>query len=314
MSLLELTTRRRGWRRYLELIPRTVRSLRQQRADVLVVQSPSIVLSLLCTVLRPWLGYRLVVDAHNDAIFSPWRAFQPLTRWLVKAADLVIVTNRPLADVVVRFGSTPFVLPDPIPSAPDVEESGLQPPPGTGLRIAVVATYALDEPIAAVLSAAASVGNGYQFSLTGNPAKLSSELRVAASENVNFTGFLPEAEYWRLLRNSDVVMDLTLLENCLVCGAYEALAVERPMILSDNAASIELFGEAALYTDNSPASIQAAVERAGAELAGLRAGASAVRQRLQSFWSRHSQELVGTLLRLATDSPHNGDGHRQSQG
>ncbi len=313
MSLLELTTRRRGWRRYLELIPRTVRSLRQQRADVLVVQSPSIVLSLLCALLRPWLGYRLVVDAHNDAIFSPWRAFQPLMRWLVKAAELVIVTNRPLADQVVRFGSTPFVLPDPIPSAPDVGESVLQ-PPGAGLRVAVIATYALDEPIPAVLSAAASVGNGYQFSLTGNPAKLSSELRAAAAENVHFTGFLPEADYWRLLRNSDVVMDLTLLDNCLVCGAYEALAVERPMILSDNAASIELFGEAALYTDNSPESIQAAVERAGAELAGLRAGASAVRQRLQSSWSRQSQELVGTLLQLATDSPHDRDGHRQSQG
>ena len=79
--------------------------------------------------------------------------------------------------------------------------------------------------------------------------------------NVRFTGFLAEQDYWDLLRGADGIIDLTLKPNCLVCGAYEALAVGRPMLLSDNAASMELFGDGATYTDNTPQGIRSAVER-----------------------------------------------------
>ena len=37
------------------------------------------------------------------------------------------------------------------------------------------------------------------------------------------------------------MLDLTLKPNCLVCGAYEALALQKPMVLTGNPATRDLF-------------------------------------------------------------------------
>jgi glycosyltransferase involved in cell wall biosynthesis len=299
MELLELTTARRGLRRYAELTSKTIAALRRRRPEVLVVQSPSMVLSLLCAVLRPWLQYRLIIDAHNEAVtpeINPWLPFRVLTRLLIKSADLVIVTNRALAQKVSTLGTRSFVLPDRIPEAPEV--AAAMPPTNGRLHVAVIATYAKDEPIAAIIAAAATLGDQYELSLTGNPTKLEPAIRAAATANVQFTGFLSESDYWRLLRSSDLVMDLTVLDNCLVCGAYEALAVSKPLVLSRNDASVDLFGDAACYTDNSAGSIALALRSARADLSGLRVRASAARQRLNAEWDERAVQLRTALGQL----------------
>jgi len=62
-------------------------------------------------------------------------------------------------------------------------------------------------------------------------------------------------------------MDETLMDGCLVCSAYKAVAVGEPTILSDHAASKELFAGAAVFADNAAAKFVAA----GGKRAGVRA-------------------------------------------
>src|SRR6185437_10192477 len=121
IDLAVLTTRTRGPLRYLLLGARTLRLFVRRQPDVVVVQNPSLMLAAFALVLRRVLRYRLIVDAHNEAV-QPFknrqRWFAWLSRCVVRGADLTIVTNRHLAEQVVQQGGRPFILPDRVPSPP----------------------------------------------------------------------------------------------------------------------------------------------------------------------------------------------------
>jgi glycosyl transferase family 4 len=265
IELAEIISAKRGIRRYLELIPRTIGFLRAKRPAVLLVQSPSMVLAVLCVLLRPWFGFKLVFDAHNEAVepyLHPSAAVRAVTYWLLRKADRVIVTNGQLATIVARHRGKPISLPDPPPKPP---HAAVRPLPGS-FRVTVISTFAGDEPLPAVLSAARALREpGFHFFVTGNPAKLDPSLRDAIPDNVTLTGFLAEPDYWSLLASSDAVLDLTTMDNCLVCGAYEAIAVDKPLVLSANAASIETFSGFAQFADNTAEGTQAALVRLRSE-------------------------------------------------
>jgi hypothetical protein len=120
IELHTLVSKRGRVGRYIELIRRTLALLSQRRPKVLLVQNPSFVLTAFALAMRPWFGYRLVVDAHNEAVepyilTQGW--YRRLTALLLRRADATIVTNRWLSAQVAAVGGHPFVLPDPIPAA-----------------------------------------------------------------------------------------------------------------------------------------------------------------------------------------------------
>jgi hypothetical protein len=63
-------------------------------------------------------------------------------------------------------------------------------------------------------------------------------------------GYLSDQEYVEMLYSVDATIDLTTRENCLVCGAYESLAVEKPVILSDTQAIRTYFDTGVVYSKN----------------------------------------------------------------
>jgi glycosyltransferase involved in cell wall biosynthesis len=288
-----LVTASRGLNRYLRLIPRTLRLLWQRRAHTIIVQNPSVVLSTLAVLMRRPFSLRVVMDAHNQAVVPyahPYALVRWATRWLHQQCDYVIVTNKYLADVVVANGGRPLILPDRIPEPlADHDPIQMRGP----FNLVLVATFDHDEPIGAVLEAAAQLGPEFQFYVTGNDRNLPSALRAAKPANVTFTGFLSEAQYWSALRAADLVVDLTLVDNCLVCGAYEALAVGTPLVLSRNAASIDLFAGAARFAGNSANAIAQSIREARVNAAELRAQVSCVRERLRVTW----EESAATVRR-----------------
>ena len=208
IPLFELVSAHRGIRRYLELIPRTVHLLFSQRLQVVVVQSPSIVLAALAMMLRPQLGYQLIIDAHNEAV-EPFLHRSPLmvavTRWLLRTADRVIVTNDYLAQVITRHKGRPLVLTDPLPATPPMAARAAS----DTFRVVVISTYADDEPFGEIVEAARVIGGEYRFFVTGNPGKFADSLRQSLPPNLTLTGFLKDDDYWQLLASSDVVLDLT---------------------------------------------------------------------------------------------------------
>lgn len=293
IELVPLATPYGGVRRYLVLTARTIGLLARRRPRVLLVQNPSLVLSALAVVLRGAFRYRLVVDAHNEAV-DPYENRQfwigGLSRWVVRRANLTIVTNRQLAQLVRGQRGVPFILPDRIPKAPGGPPRRLD----AAFNVVLIATFAKDEPISAIFDAVRDAE--LDLYVTGNPARLPASVKAAAPPNVRFTGFLAEEDYWSLLRSADAIVDLTLKPDCLVCGAYEALALGKPVLLSGNAASIELFNDGALYTDNSPADIRRALGRLRAGQRAQEAAARSKRDELIERWNANAQALRAELI------------------
>lgn len=294
-------------RRYWGQIAATLRNLRLERPKLVFLQNPSLVLNVLVLGWRALTRARcvIVMDAHNEAvepIIVTWGWWRALARWALRTADFTIVTNRFLAEKVVQQGGRPLVLPDPVPDATPSDTPALI--LDAPLRLLVIATYAKDEPIEPILEAARTLQGRFEFQFTGNFRKLPETVRASAPPNVKFLGFLAEADYWQHMRAAHAVLDFTLMEDCLVCGAYEAVAVGRPMVLSDTRALKEFFRSGAVYSSAEPAQIVAAVRRLRAEYEPLSGDVRALRTLLQTEWSacRTTAEsaIIAAISRKAT--------------
>jgi glycosyltransferase involved in cell wall biosynthesis len=285
-------------RRWVGLGAETFTILRRYRPEILFVQNPSLALSIFAITTRRLFGLYLVIDAHNEGVrpydrqgaFVHW-----VTRRLLKGADLTIVTNAALVSDVRAAGGRPLVLPDSLP-VPSVLPSKLDIPVPD---VAVIATFRPDEPIEAIMEAAATMPE-VRFAFSGDPARFRAT-RTRLPCNVQLTEFLPDPAYWKLLAQARVVCDLTLKPDCLVCGAYEALALAKPMVLSDNPATRRIFGPAAILTGSTPGEIAEALRKALDQEEQLEMNARELRQSFPARWQPQSAETWNAIRKAAAD-------------
>jgi len=102
-----------------------------------------------------------------------------------------------------------------------------------------------------------------------------------------------------MLCRARVIVDLTTREDCLVCGAYEALAVGRPLVVSDARALRELLKDGAMYADNEPASIARTINEAAANEALLASRCAERREAYVIEWRAAASNLLSQVEQLA---------------
>lgn len=273
--------------RYIVLGAKTVALLvRNRRARAVIAQNPSIALAYLVVVFGRLLDMQVAIDAHNAALDPPGgRLVEWAAHRLIALTPLTIVTNEPLAERVRGYDGRPVVVPDPIPAW--TSASTVHPE-----RVTVIAGWGKDEPIEAIV-AAARILPDVEIAVTGRPDRRIEWLSVPA--NVRFTGRLPEQEYIDQLASSAVVVDLTTRDDCLVCGATEALALGRPMVLSDTAVLRARFGPVARFTATDPDAIAAAISAALEAAPTMEVAAH--RGRLEAEWEAAGDHLLHELAR-----------------
>ncbi|MBX5461134.1 MAG: glycosyltransferase [Steroidobacteraceae bacterium] len=296
-TLHEINDRSGRLARYARSAVRTLHILFDSRGSVVFVQSPSIVLANLAVSVRKLAGLTIIIDAHNGGI-DPLDGRSPLLTRLARRAlrksDLVIVTNEALARQVEGFGAKAFVLTDPMPDFPPAKpEDANASKPGTR-RILAICTWASDEPYLELIRAATLLPEGCELAITGRP-RLTDAQRAAVPPNVRLTGFVSEEEYVQRLRTADVIVDLTTRENCLLCGAYEAISVNKPLVVSDTAALRELLDDAAIYCANDSQSIADAIREALERREALEESARRRDSTLRALWKQRCSELVSLL-------------------
>jgi glycosyltransferase involved in cell wall biosynthesis len=283
--------------RYLLNVYDTIWILGQRRPDTVICQLPSVVLALLTVLLRPLLGYRLGLDAHNGGLAiapkSSWLQ-RRVAGWLQHRADFVIVHNDAVAALVKDRGGTLVTLPDPLPVLA----------PGAALELArpfnllFVCTFNSDEPYLAVLEAARLLDPGIGIYVTGNPHR--GKIDPAAwPEHVVFCGRVSWERYDQLLRSVNGVIDLTIRQDCLVCGAYEAVAAGKPMILSRTVTLMSYFAQGAVFTDNqasgTPHAICGAILDLRQREAELKAEVAILRRELIQDWKVRLEGLLALV-------------------
>jgi hypothetical protein len=296
VPLFEITSTAPGPLRYVGLLARTALCVARRRPRTLFVQCPSILLGVWAACLKPLGRYTLVADLHNEAV-EPFIHSFPLYRRMLaviqRSADVSIVTNAALAARVEGSGGRAYVLPDKVPEIPVAP--GASERAGASQRVVFVCTYAPDEPYRAVIEAAGLLGSSVEIAITGDHRRMTGVPDVPA--HVTLTGFLPQAEYDRLLRDSDVILDLTEMEDCLVCGGYEAVALEKPLVTSDTAALRGHFSRGAVYTTHEPHALAAAIAQALQHRAALADEMKRLRADLSASW-RHQKNALARLLAL----------------
>jgi glycosyltransferase involved in cell wall biosynthesis len=248
-------------RRQLKAIAATLRLLARVRPAVVFASNPSLVLTFLMLACRPLFQFRLASDAHYGGVVSVTgsRMLQRVLNYANRHADVVIVTNAAHAERIRRVGGTPFICPDPLPRVPAAPR-----PPGmngAAKSVLFICSFDLDEPFTEVFQAARSLADqGFTLFVSGryDRAGLSPE----AVPQAVLLGYVDRATYDAYLRNVDVVLDLTTWEDCLVCGAYEAMAAGKPCVLSRTPALTGLFTHGTVFSSHAPADIASAVRSA----------------------------------------------------
>jgi hypothetical protein len=258
LKLIELISNKNRFIKYITLSYKTISALKQHSPKVLIIQNPSIVLSYLTLVLKPFFKYKLIMDCHNAAIFPCEGKFYLLNiiaRFLISKADFVIVTNTELANIVKKLNGSPITLNDPIPVFQYEKKSK---PTNHKFKITLICTWAADEPVAEFLKAACKIENA-EFYVTG---KVKNQNFPQKYSHVNFPGFLSRDEYIKLIASSDLIVDLTTRENCLVCGGYEGVGVEVPLLLSKTESLQATFDYGVVFCENTESEITIGLQTA----------------------------------------------------
>lgn len=273
---------------------RTLLIIIRKKPKVLIVQNPSIVLTFQACVLRKIFGYRLIVDSHNAGIIPFYSRLNGVFKYLQRAADITIVTNENLAEIVRRNGGNPFILPDRIPSS--VTDGCLE--LKGRYNFAFICTFASDEPYEIIIEAAKRLDKNYLFYITGNYRKAPKSIIENSPSNIEFMGFLPDTEYWRLLKSADFIIDLTNREDCLVCGAYEAVSVETPLILSKTKVLKNHFYKGSVFTLNTVDSLIEAIQKAIQDETELRRDVRTLKKELVEKSEEGGRELREEIEKL----------------
>lgn len=84
-------------------------------------------------------------------------------------------------------------------------------------------------------------------------------LKIGKLDNVIITGFLYYSIYIDLLQKVDVIMDLTTDDKSIITGAYEAVALEQPLITSNWILLRRTFNKITIYTNSSSDDIRKAI-------------------------------------------------------
>ncbi len=278
--------------RYPAAILQTFLTLVKEKPEVLVVQNPSIVLSFFAALVKPVFNYKLVTDLHT--LYLNPKGFKKsimnfLNDYSLKQNNITIVTNEPYkAKIKNKTKKEIFILPDRIP---DFDYEFEKTPLKGKNNILFICTFSEDEPWKEVTEAAKLLEKDTYIHISGRN-NLSKE---NIPPNVILTGFLPTKDYQNLLRSVDIIMVLTSQENCLVCGGYEAVSAEKPLILSDTRILREYFSNGTVFTRNNSRDIAESVSLAVKNKSDLRKGVRALKKLRTVEWEKKWENLLRLL-------------------
>ena len=233
-----------------------------------------------------------MLDAHSAAFMHPrWRWLQWLQRWMCRHAVTTLVHNDHIAKRVRDAGGHVTLVPD----VPVVFADRIAFPRPKDFTIAVVCSFNYDEPLPAIIDAAATLPD-VRFFVTGNPKHLDEDLKRRMPPNMTLTGFLSTEAYGGLIAGADAVLTLTTRDHTMLRGAYEAIYQGTPVIVSNWQLLRDAFPEGAVHVDNTPEAIAGGVRALKGRYADFRSGAARLADRKLEQWRRTRETLLERLV------------------
>jgi len=291
----------KGIFRYLISILQTLLIIFKTKPDIIFVQNPSMILATVVCLCKIFIKFFLVVDRHTTFLLNKKELsllkvfiFKLLHSFTIKYADITIVTNSFLADLVTELKGNPYVLPDMIPDLSSTQKKNLK----GRFNILLISSFGSDEPISEVLDAIRSVNiNNVIIYITGNTNKLDKTIVQTAPPNVIFTGFLEEQDYINMLFSVDAIMVLTTSDACMLCGCYEAISACKPLITSNKDVLREYFTEA-VFVDNTSSGISGGIKKVIENRAYYQDRIKELKEKIIPEWEKQYDNLEKKIIEL----------------
>ncbi|EAW30012.1 hypothetical protein GP2143_01165 [marine gamma proteobacterium HTCC2143] len=287
--------------RYPSCVIKTIAVLLTKKPKLLFVQNPSMILSCIACLYGFFSNTKIIVDRHttfrlnkpHSGSLRIW-IFMRLHYFTLKYADMTIVTNDYLADLVEKSGGNPCVLPDMLPAIDSSRKEVLR----GKKNIMLISSFGLDEPIEEVILAMNSLENrNFCLYITGNYKKVDPNYPQKVEENIIFTGFVSDNNYQTLLNSVDIAIVLTTSDYCMLCGCYEAVALEIPLITSNKGVLRDYFSKA-LFVDNSAEEIAKGIDSVCNQYDYYKEGVVAMKKEIAISWEKEYKNLENKIQQL----------------
>jgi len=291
--------------RYFVLCFKTLKYLIAIRPKVVVCQNPSIILNLFLCMMKNRFGFYLVADRHTNFAFRysksykfKWVLYRVISNITIRHSDLMIVTNPFLKEFVDCMGGNGIVLPDKIPALQDPKKKKkLQ----GQFNIFFICTFSDDEPFREVLEAANLLPSDWVIYVSGNYKKANVQ-PDRVPKNVVLLGFVEEDDYLYYLSSADAVMVLTTLDYTLNCGAYESVALNKPMVLSYKKTIMSYFDKGAVYVEPVAQSIVEGIESLFENFETFEKEIKELKCELELSWKKQFSNIESKIPSLTGDS------------
>jgi glycosyltransferase involved in cell wall biosynthesis len=147
------------------------------------------------------------------------------------------------------------------------------------------------------------------FYITGNTKKKPASFFASVPANVTFTGFLPDQQYFGLLRAAQAVMSLTTRNYTLQGGGCEAVSLGKALITSDWPYLRELFAKGTIYVSNSSDDIRDGILRMQHQYRDLEKEIVTFRENTRREWDLHFALLKEIITERAGSASLNAQDH-----
>ncbi|MEW6095130.1 MAG: hypothetical protein AB1567_01195 [bacterium] len=235
--------------KYLFQFIKTMRILLKEQPDIIFTMSPPIFAVLPAYFYTKFNPAGFIIDAHTGAIIDKrfGRRALFLHKFLSKYSITTIVTNEHLKSIINSWKAHATVINDVPVEFKEIEPITLK----EGFNLTLINSFALDEPIEIFLAAAEKLPD-INFYVTGDlrDAKRNKKKIKPTPSNVKFTDFLPDDEYTALLKASDAIMVITTQDHTMQRGGYEAVSLQKPLIISNWEILRKTFYKGAVFVDN----------------------------------------------------------------
>lgn len=238
----------------------------RQRPDIVYVMNPPIFAAISVYLYASVARIPFIMDTHTPSLYgNRWRWSLPLQKAMAMRALVNIIDQERFRVQLESWGARGIVLERPpmmlksttgkVNGCGDQVVNGPPLHSADKFHIVVIGTFAADEPVDIVVTAAKGM-RSVQFSILGDMAIAPRSVIKAAPPNVYFTGYLTGDSYWRTLQSADAIMVLTTFEYSLLGGAQEGMALGKPLILSNQPALTDYFSQGTVFVEHTVESIR----------------------------------------------------------
>lgn len=277
---------------YLPKFLETMYTLVRKKPRYVFVQLAPTPLLYVASLYRLVSGAKIVADCHNTMIYDDHWIHWPFAKSLLRRADIALVHNRDVEKLARELNIDTLILRDPLPVLKVPAE--IHEVAGIDIRnqsyVIIPCGIAPDEPVDALFGAIRAMPDQL-FVMTWFADKLSPEVRNKAPDNLRFSGYLNEPEFNALYANANAALVLTTREGTQPSGAAEAISLGVPLILSDLATTMSLYGDAPVYVQNDIAAIAAGTAMALSDYDRFSRAISGLREALR-------EDADGQIARL----------------